>query len=116
MPFTEGFRWDLWSLLGLLGQGIFGSRFYVQWIASERRGASVVPEVFWWLSILGSVILTVYWVGRGDIVGVLPALPAIPIYLRNLQLLRRSKLQARVAAAAADTPTAAEFRDTNRLP
>ena len=37
-----------WLGLGFLGQALFFSRFVAQWIASERRKASVVPTVFWW--------------------------------------------------------------------
>ena len=47
-------------LLGFLGQGAFGLRFFVQWIASERARASVIPEIFWWLSIAGGVLLLMY--------------------------------------------------------
>ena len=36
-----------WLAFGLLGNATFASRFLVQWIASERAGESVVPEVFW---------------------------------------------------------------------
>ena len=45
-----------WLAFGLLGNLAFGSRFLVQWIASERAGESVVPVVFWHLSIVGSLI------------------------------------------------------------
>jgi len=32
----------IWRGIGLLGQGLFFSRFLVQWIASERRKESVI--------------------------------------------------------------------------
>ena len=39
--------WDVLAqpmgLLGLLGQALFFSRFLVQWVASEKKGRSVVP-------------------------------------------------------------------------
>ena len=47
----------LWLAFGLLGNLAFGTRFLVQWIASERAGESVVPMAFWYLSIVGSLIL-----------------------------------------------------------
>jgi lipid-A-disaccharide synthase-like uncharacterized protein len=47
-------------LLGFAGQGAFGLRFLLQWIASERARASVIPEAFWWLSIAGGLLLLFY--------------------------------------------------------
>jgi lipid-A-disaccharide synthase-like uncharacterized protein len=47
-------------LLGFAGQGAFGLRFLLQWIASERARASVIPEAFWWLSIAGGLLLLLY--------------------------------------------------------
>ncbi|MGR3317419.1 MAG: lipid-A-disaccharide synthase N-terminal domain-containing protein, partial [Candidatus Anammoxibacter sp.] len=47
----------LWVTIGFIGQFIFGSRFVVQWIASERKKESFIPMTFWYLSILGSIIL-----------------------------------------------------------
>ena len=36
----------IWHAVGLVGSVIFYGRFYVQWIASERAGRSVMPLVF----------------------------------------------------------------------
>ena len=74
----------LWIILGLAGQACFFSRFLVQWIASERARRSVVPRVFWHLSLMGSACLVAYALYRGDPVFVLSVLPATFIYARNL--------------------------------
>ena len=37
--------------IGFVGQGLFASRFIVQWIYSEKKGESHIPLVFWYLSI-----------------------------------------------------------------
>ena len=42
-----------WLILGFFAQALFASRFIIQWIASERAGESVMPEVFWLLSLAG---------------------------------------------------------------
>ena len=42
-----------WWVIGFGGQLVFASRFWVQWIASERAKQSVMPISFWWLSISG---------------------------------------------------------------
>ena len=78
-----------WLLFGMLGQGLFSARFLVQWLASERRGRSVVPVSFWWLSMAGGTVLLAYALHRRDPVFVLGQLPGIVIYGRNLVLIRR---------------------------
>jgi lipid-A-disaccharide synthase-like uncharacterized protein len=78
-----------WVLVGLVGQGIFGSRFLVQWLASERRGRSVIPVAFWYLSIVGSMVLLTYAIHRRDPVFIIGECGGVLIYVRNLALLRR---------------------------
>ncbi|HEU5320861.1 MAG TPA: lipid-A-disaccharide synthase N-terminal domain-containing protein, partial [Methylomirabilota bacterium] len=55
-----------WLALGFVGQALFAARFLVQWLASERRGRSVVPLAFWHLSLLGGVLLLAYALWRAD--------------------------------------------------
>jgi len=43
--------------LGFLSSLAFASRFIVQWLYSEREGASVVPRSFWQLSLIGNTLL-----------------------------------------------------------
>ena len=78
-----------WLALGFLGQALFASRFVVQWVASERRRASVVPGVFWWLSIGGGVCLLGYALLRRDVVIVAGQLAGLLVYTRNVVLSRR---------------------------
>ncbi|MBW2273767.1 MAG: lipid-A-disaccharide synthase N-terminal domain-containing protein [Deltaproteobacteria bacterium] len=87
-----------WLAFGLLGNATFASRFLVQWIASERAGESVVPEIFWYLSIVGSFILLLYAIHLKNLVFTLAYLPNAAIYMRNLALIRRKRrlLQAAV--------------------
>jgi lipid-A-disaccharide synthase-like uncharacterized protein len=80
-----------WVGLGLLGQGCFLGRMFVQWIKSEREGSSVVPPVFWWLSFFGGVLLFSYFVWRVDMVGVLGQSSGVVIYARNLRLIHKQK-------------------------
>ena len=47
----------VWLGVGLLGQGMFFSRFLVQWLASEKAGRSVFPMAFWYLSLSGGALL-----------------------------------------------------------
>jgi lipid-A-disaccharide synthase-like uncharacterized protein len=80
-----------WLAFGMLGQTAFFSRFLVQWVASERAGRSYVPMAFWYLSLVGSVILLVYAIHRGEPIFLLGYLPNSVVYVRNLMLIRRSE-------------------------
>tara|TARA_A100001011_G_C14321313_1_gene850821 strand:- start:11007 stop:11297 length:291 start_codon:yes stop_codon:yes gene_type:complete len=81
----------LFLTIGFLGQGIFASRFIVQWIYSEKEGKSVIPIVFWYLSILGGIGLLTYAIFRKDPVIILGQSFGIFIYLRNLFLIYKNK-------------------------
>ena len=78
-----------WVTLGFLGQALFAGRMLVQWLVSERRRRSVVPTVFWWMSLGGASMLLVYFVWRRDIVGVVGQATGWIIYLRNLWFIHR---------------------------
>lgn len=55
-----GIAWSAWKVIGWIGNAIFFSRFFVQWYATEKRKQVVVPQAFWWLSLIGSVTLLCY--------------------------------------------------------
>jgi lipid-A-disaccharide synthase-like uncharacterized protein len=80
----------IWVSVGLLGQLVFAARFIVQWIASERAGRSVVPVFFWYLSILGSVVVLSYGLHKLDPVIIVGQLPGVLVYSRNLWLIHRA--------------------------
>lgn len=81
-----------WLVLGFAGQALFASRFLIQWIASERRKASVVPVLFWWLSLGGGICLLSYAIYRRDAVFIVGQGSGLAVYLRNLVLVRRQRL------------------------
>jgi len=84
--------WEMWWLLvGLVAQAAFFTRWIIQWIASERRGESVVPTVFWWCSLVGATMLLIYFVGRREPVGVLGQAIGWAVYSRNLYLIRAKR-------------------------
>ncbi len=80
-----------WLVVGFAGQAAFSSRFLVQWVASERRGRSVVPTAFWWLSLLGGALLLAYAFARRDPVFILGQTAGVVVYARNLMLVRRER-------------------------
>ena len=78
-------------IIGFAGQGLFASRFIVQWIYSERKGESSIPIIFWYLSIFGGFGLLTYAIFRQDPVIILGQSFGIIIYLRNLILIYKKR-------------------------
>ncbi len=76
--------------VGWLGNGVFFSRFLVQWYATEKRGQVTVPPLFWWLSLAGSLLLLSYAIldKTGPVIICAYAFTWIP-YIRNLIIHRR---------------------------
>ena len=86
---TSGTADALWVAVAFLGQSLFGSRFVVQWYASERSGDAHFPASFWWLSLSGNLLLLAYVFELGDPVFIAGFLPGPLVQARNLWLLRR---------------------------
>ncbi|MGD9842415.1 MAG: lipid-A-disaccharide synthase N-terminal domain-containing protein [Steroidobacteraceae bacterium] len=81
-----------WKLIGYLGVGLFAGRWFVQLLASRKQGRPVMPALFWYMSITGSVLLLLYFVfGKNDSVGILSNLFPFTVALYNLYLHRRTK-------------------------
>ena len=78
----------IWYAVGFLGQLTFGSRVFVQWIASERARRVIVPKVFWYLSLFGGATLFAYAVHRRDPVFAVGQGLGLIAYVRNLALDR----------------------------
>ena len=81
----------IFLIVGFLGQGLFASRFIVQWIYSEKRGESFIPIIFWYLSIVGGLSLLIYAIFRKDPVIIMGQSFGILVYTRNLILIYRNK-------------------------
>lgn len=82
-------------LFGLVGQGLFMMRFVAQWLFSEKAGRSVVPEVFWYFSLAGGVVLLTYAVLRNDLVFIVGQLTGLFIYARNIIFIWRERAHRR---------------------
>ncbi len=89
-----------WLIVGFAGQALWSSRFVVQWYASERLGRSVMPASFFWMSLLGGLLLLAYAIHRVDWVMMAAfALNPIP-YARNLVLIARATREERSRPAS----------------
>jgi lipid-A-disaccharide synthase-like uncharacterized protein len=80
-----------WTVFGLIANALFAARFLVQWYVSERLKRSVIPVQFWYLSIIGSVMMLIYAFYIGKVPLILGFLFPTVIYVRNLVLIRRGE-------------------------
>lgn len=92
-PHETGLPWG-WLAFGYTGQALFTGRMLVQWVATEKKRQSVVPTLFWWFSLFGGLVLLIYFLRRGDPVGVLGQVFGAVVYARNLLLIGRAARQA----------------------
>lgn len=77
---------SIYEVIGGVGTLCYFARFLVQWIRSEKAGRSVAPLSFWWLSLFGSILLSVYCAHREEPVLLAGYLINGAIYVRNLWL------------------------------
>jgi len=85
---------DPWAIIGWAGQIVFGSRFIVQWVASERQKKSVIPVSFWYLSMVGSLLLLAYGFYVKQPVYIAGYLFNCVVYVRNLHLIHNQQGEA----------------------
>lgn len=101
----ENMRWNNWEVFGLLGEGLFFARLLVQWIASERVKKPVIPTIYWYMSLIGAIILVAYALHIGSFAVLLPQIIGVFFYSRGLQLDYISQRgQARRTALGLDNP------------
>ena len=92
----------VWTTVGLIGQFTFGGRFVLQWLVSEFKKKSHVPTAFWYLSLVGSLILLAYSFHRSEPIFILGFLLNSLIYIRNLHLIYKHKRTCEVAPIEKD--------------
>ena len=106
-----GIEWSAWKVIGWMGNAVFSTRFLVQWYATEKRQQVVVPPLFWWLSLAGSLLLLSYaaFYERDAVFIFAYAFTWIP-YIRNLLIHRRhQKSQVQCSACGGKAPPSARF-------
>ncbi|MEI6127154.1 MAG: lipid-A-disaccharide synthase N-terminal domain-containing protein [Pseudomonadota bacterium] len=82
---------NAWVAFGLLGQAAFSARFIVQWIISEKKQESTIPVVFWYLSLLGGMVLFAYAIHQQDLVFMLGQGSGLVVYIRNIILIKKKE-------------------------
>jgi lipid-A-disaccharide synthase-like uncharacterized protein len=85
----------LLEVVGWVGQACFFSRFFLQWLASEKARSSVVPRAFWWFSLAGALLMSTYSLSRGTTLLLFGFLVSAAIAMRNLWIeLRGERVRA----------------------
>jgi lipid-A-disaccharide synthase-like uncharacterized protein len=104
-----GIHWSVWEVVGWVGNAVFFSRFLVQWYTTEKRKQVVVPALFWWLSLTGSLLMLCYAIfdKKGPVIVFAYAFTWIP-YIRNLIIHHRHENSRRLCpeCGALSLPTA----------
>ena len=90
----------IWISIGLVAQLMFSMRFIVQWVATEKARASIIPEAFWYFSFAGGLLLFAYAVYRLDPVFILGQATGLVIYSRNIYFIWLGKRAPDAAKAA----------------
>lgn len=89
-PFWNAFglvQLSIWKIIGYIGILTFGGRWVVQVIASRVARKPIMPRLFWYMSIAGSLMLMGYFIwGKNDSVGLLSNLFPFTVALYNLYL------------------------------
>jgi lipid-A-disaccharide synthase-like uncharacterized protein len=80
-----------WLISGFVGQALFGARFIIQWIVSEKKGESTIPLAFWYCSIGGAIVLLTYAIYKEDPVFIVGQSLGSIVYVRNLILIDRKR-------------------------
>lgn len=82
-------NWNIFLIIGFIGQGLFSMRFIIQWLASEKAKKSVISFSFWIFSLSGSIFLLIYAIYKKDPVFILGQAPNVLIYSRNIYLIKK---------------------------
>lgn len=96
---------NVWLYMGFFAQLLFFSRFLVQWLISEKQGRSVVPTIFWHISLVGGVLLLIYSIHIKDPVFIVGQSMGVFIYLRNIILIEKQKKRASEQNKRCQIPT-----------
>lgn len=80
----------MWLVFGSIGQIVFSFRFIYQWWYSRAKGESLLPAMFWILSLIGSSCIIIYGIYRKDPVLIIGQSVGFITYSRNLYLANKN--------------------------
>ncbi len=80
--------WHFWGFTGYL---LFSSRFWIQWWSAEKLQKSCLLPSFWWISLSGALISSIYFFLIQDPINLIGPLIGLIPYIRNLILMHKFK-------------------------
>ncbi len=90
-----------WLKVWGVGQIMFFLRFFIQWLATELKGKSVVPAAFWYLSLGAALFQTPSFIQQQDWVNSIGMAASVFIYARNLWFVYHTGAEAAPDASGA---------------
>jgi len=91
-----------WKVVGFFGTAIFASRWFVQLYATRKQRKVVMPMLFWYMSVCGSLLLLAYFIfGKNDSVGIISNLFPMFVALYNVSVHLRDRERDKAGGAAA---------------
>lgn len=93
-------------IIGFIGQSAFSLRFLYQMYYSHRHQESLLPPLFWYVSLAGAILLQFYGIMRLDIVLIIGQIGGIIVYVRNIMLYRRALASAKALDKTTSQPSA----------
>src|ERR1700674_5611129 len=90
----------IWIFIGLAAQLRVSARFLVQWIATEKARASIIPATFWYFIFFGGLLLLAHSIYRADPVFILGQAAGLVVYSRKIYYIwlgKRAPSPAKVA-------------------
>ena len=76
---------------GSIGQFIYKMRFVYQWYYSAKRKESLLPVTFWWIALIGSLMIIVYGIYRLDWILIIGQI-GIVASIRNIVIGNRQNI------------------------
>lgn len=91
-PLIQGNTSWLWHGIGIAGLLLFNSRFWVQWWGAEKNGKSYLGPAFWWMSLIGAIFCTAYFIKIADWINLMGPIFGIVPTIRNLMIIRKESV------------------------
>ncbi|MCA1901829.1 MAG: lipid-A-disaccharide synthase N-terminal domain-containing protein [Candidatus Hydrogenedens sp.] len=91
MERSMAIRHSIWIFVGILGQFLFALRFLIQWLATEVKKQSVVPTIFWYLSLLASFLQIISYTFQREWLYAFGLFTTLFVYFRNIWLIRKGQ-------------------------
>lgn len=85
----EAIRNWLWLGVWAVGQVLFFLRFLIQWLVTEKERKSVVPPIFWYLSLVAAILQGAAFYQRREWLFAIGMAATLLIYARNLWFIRQ---------------------------